>query len=95
MNIYETALCSYDRTPCSYDLPDMFADYIVNNDLKSALNLLEECFEMFPKEKESLTRIILQELLESAELERHKIFIKYLLKQLDINFSNWNRDALI
>lgn len=73
---------------CSYDLPDMFADYIVNNDLKAAINLLDECFEMFPKEKESLTKIILLELLESAELERHKIFIKYLIKQLDINYNS-------
>lgn len=75
----------------SYELPYMFNEYCVENDLKNAMALVEECFDYFPKEDDSITRVILEGLKESSTEEKHKNFFTYLLTHLNILYSSWLR----
>jgi hypothetical protein len=73
----------------SFELPEIFKEHHENKDLKKALALVNELFDMFPREEDSITRIILEGLVESAEDEKEKLFYKYLLKHLEILYLNF------
>lgn len=75
--------------PYSFELPEMFVELCIDKDIKGAMKLVEECFDMFPKEKESITFCILDGLMEGAKDELDKVFFKYLLKHLEILHSNY------
>ena len=77
----------------SFEIPYMFNELIVSNDIKGAIKLVDECFEQFPKEPDSITKVILDGLLESAEsglMANESVpFIKLLLKHLDILYTSY------
>lgn len=75
----------------SYELPHYFTEYCLEYNLKDSMALVEECFDYFPKDSDSITKVILEGLEEGAEDQRHKMFFKYLLKHLEILYLNWAR----
>lgn len=71
----------------SYELTDVFEDLCEKRELKRALELVDECFEKFPKESDNITKILLTTLLESTKIEEERLFYKYLLRHLEIQYS--------
>ena len=77
----------------SFEIPYMFNELIISNDIKGAIRLVDECFEQFPKEEDSITKVVLDGLLESAESDNIESvpFIKLLLKHLELLYIWWVR----
>jgi len=73
----------------SYEIPDLFEKLCKKRELKKSLQLVDECFGRFPKEDDSITKIILTTLLESTAIEEEQLFYKYLLKHLEIIYTYW------
>jgi len=67
----------------SYCVPDMLKNHYLKKDLKKAVKLVEECFEQFPKEFDSITRVILFGLIEGTDDFEEILFYQLLLKHLE------------
>ena len=77
-------------TPYSFELPEIFTELCISKDLKGAIKLVDECFERFPKESDSITCAILEGLRDGANND-DKFFFIYLLKHLELLYLEWAR----
>lgn len=78
----------------SFQIPEVLNELCASRDYNAALQLVTDCFERWPKEEDSITRIVLEGLKEAAEEEhdeRSVIFFSYLLKHLEILYNEWMR----
>lgn len=75
----------------SFNLPEIFKNHFEKQELKRAVRLVEELFNQFPKEEDSITKIILEGLMESTKDEKELLFYKYLLKHLEILYLEFAR----
>ena len=82
--------------PLSYEIPIIFVEISNEKDteksIKQGLKFVEECFERFPKEKDSITHCILESLISSAESEKQKIYFEFLQLHLSILYSNYSNE---
>lgn len=67
----------------SWDLDDIFYEYVTDLDLSKGFQLVYICFEQFPKEQDSITHIVLEGVLESCKDEKSKIMCRALIEYLN------------
>lgn len=67
----------------SYEIGTVFYRLSRRTDLNKGFILVEKCFEKYPKDFDSITRIILQGLLESTYVLKEKLFFGVLIQYLE------------
>lgn len=67
----------------SYELADIFYHYSLQFSLKKGFKLVDQCFDNFPKDEESITKIILINLQDSTIDFKEKLYFRTLIDYLD------------
>jgi hypothetical protein len=75
----------------SFEIPQIFVEYSLAKDYNSAMELVNDCFDRFPKEEDSITKIVLTTLRDEVKDENSKLFFEYLLKHLELLYLEWLR----
>lgn len=67
----------------SFEIGDIFYRLSLNLNLKKGYQLVDHCFERWPKDEDSITKIILLGLKESTSDFKEKLYFEILIKYLD------------